>query len=63
VFGGMIAATALGVFAIPLLYIVFERARWWVMAQRGGADLAGLHRLAQKQRAPVVPSPPIAIAA
>jgi hypothetical protein len=29
VFGGMIAATALGVFAIPLLYIVFERARSW----------------------------------
>jgi multidrug efflux pump subunit AcrB len=27
VFGGMIGATALGVFAIPLLYIVFERAR------------------------------------
>jgi hydrophobic/amphiphilic exporter-1 (mainly G- bacteria), HAE1 family len=29
VFGGMIAATALGVFAIPLLYIVFERLRSW----------------------------------
>jgi multidrug efflux pump subunit AcrB len=27
VFGGMIAATALGVFAVPLLYIVFERLR------------------------------------
>ena len=27
VFGGMIAATAIGVFVIPLLYIVFERAR------------------------------------
>ena len=27
VFGGMIAATALGVFAIPLLYIVFQRLR------------------------------------
>ena len=29
VFGGMIAATALGVFAIPLLYILFERLRSW----------------------------------
>ncbi len=29
VFGGMIAATLLGVFAIPLLYIVFERLRSW----------------------------------
>jgi hydrophobic/amphiphilic exporter-1 (mainly G- bacteria), HAE1 family len=29
VFGGMIAATLVGVFAIPLLYIVFERARTW----------------------------------
>ena len=29
VFGGMIAATTLGVFAIPLLYIAFERARSW----------------------------------
>jgi hydrophobic/amphiphilic exporter-1 (mainly G- bacteria), HAE1 family len=27
VFGGMIAATALGVFAIPLLYILFQRLR------------------------------------
>jgi hypothetical protein len=27
VFGGMIAATALGVFAIPLLYVVFRRLR------------------------------------
>jgi multidrug efflux pump subunit AcrB len=29
VFGGMVAATALGVFAIPLLYIVFQRLRSW----------------------------------
>jgi multidrug efflux pump len=29
VFGGMIAATALGVLVIPLLYIVFERLRSW----------------------------------
>ncbi len=29
VFGGMIAATALGVFAIPLLYVVFQRLRSW----------------------------------
>ncbi|MBV8798079.1 MAG: efflux RND transporter permease subunit [Hyphomicrobiales bacterium] len=29
VFGGMIAATLLGVFVIPLLYIVFERGRSW----------------------------------
>ena len=27
VFGGMIAATALGVFVIPLLYVVFQRIR------------------------------------
>jgi len=40
VFGGMIAATALGVFAIPLLYIVFERARSWASRrapERNGA--------------------------
>jgi HAE1 family hydrophobic/amphiphilic exporter-1 len=29
VFGGMIAATALGVFLIPLLYVVFQRLRSW----------------------------------
>jgi hydrophobic/amphiphilic exporter-1 (mainly G- bacteria), HAE1 family len=29
VFGGMIAATALGVFLIPLLYIMFQRLRSW----------------------------------
>ncbi|MGA8446257.1 MAG: hypothetical protein WB766_13855 [Roseiarcus sp.] len=29
VFGGMIAATALGVFVIPLLYIAFQRLRSW----------------------------------
>jgi hydrophobic/amphiphilic exporter-1 (mainly G- bacteria), HAE1 family len=29
VFGGMIAATTLGVFLIPLLYIVFQRLRSW----------------------------------
>jgi HAE1 family hydrophobic/amphiphilic exporter-1 len=29
VFGGMIAATALGVFVIPLLYIMFQRLRSW----------------------------------
>ena len=32
VFGGMIAATTLGVFLIPLLYVVFQRLRSW---QRG----------------------------
>ena len=36
VFGGMIAATALGVFAIPLLYILFEqlRSRRWRSAPK-----------------------------
>jgi HAE1 family hydrophobic/amphiphilic exporter-1 len=29
VFGGMIAATTLGVFLIPLLYVVFQRLRTW----------------------------------
>jgi multidrug efflux pump subunit AcrB len=29
VFGGMIAATTLGVFLIPLLYVVFQRLRSW----------------------------------
>jgi HAE1 family hydrophobic/amphiphilic exporter-1 len=29
VFGGMIAATAVGVFLIPLLYVVFQRLRLW----------------------------------
>jgi HAE1 family hydrophobic/amphiphilic exporter-1 len=29
VFGGMIAATTLGVFLIPPLYIVFQRLRSW----------------------------------
>jgi multidrug efflux pump subunit AcrB len=33
VFGGMIAATALGVFLIPLLYVVFQRLR----SRRGGS--------------------------
>jgi multidrug efflux pump subunit AcrB len=29
VFGGMIAATTVGVFVIPLLYVVFQRLRAW----------------------------------
>ena len=39
VFGGMIAASAVGVFMIPMLYVVFQRLREWVKAKlRGGHE-------------------------
>ena len=34
VFGGMLAASIIGIFAIPMLYVVFQRMREWV---HGGA--------------------------
>ncbi|MGI9413967.1 MAG: efflux RND transporter permease subunit [Hyphomicrobiales bacterium] len=39
VFGGMLAATVLGVVLIPVLYVVFQRAREWTRrGGSGGAD-------------------------
>ncbi len=35
VFGGMLAASAVGIFLIPMLYVVFQRAREWVKARVG----------------------------
>jgi HAE1 family hydrophobic/amphiphilic exporter-1 len=29
VFGGMLAASVLGIFLIPMLYVVFQRGREW----------------------------------
>ena len=42
VFSGMIAASFLGIFLIPLLYIVFQRLREWVKQQafRGDVQVA-----------------------
>ena len=33
VFGGMIAAAVLGIFVIPMLYVVFQRMREWTVAR------------------------------
>jgi Cu/Ag efflux pump CusA len=33
VFGGMIAATTLGIFLIPMLYVTFQSGREWVKAR------------------------------
>ncbi|WP_024506763.1 multidrug efflux RND transporter permease subunit [Bradyrhizobium sp. ARR65] len=35
VFGGMLAASSLGIFLIPMLYVVFQRMREWVKARFG----------------------------
>jgi HAE1 family hydrophobic/amphiphilic exporter-1 len=35
VFGGMLAAATLGVFLIPMLYVVFQRLREWVKSLLG----------------------------
>jgi HAE1 family hydrophobic/amphiphilic exporter-1 len=33
VFGGMIAAAVLGIFVIPMLYVVLQRMREWTVAR------------------------------
>jgi HAE1 family hydrophobic/amphiphilic exporter-1 len=35
VFGGMLGASAVGIFLIPMLYVVFQHAREWVKARIG----------------------------
>jgi multidrug efflux pump subunit AcrB len=35
VFGGMLAASLLGIFVIPPLYVVVQRAREWMKGERG----------------------------
>ena len=35
VFGGMLAASLLGIFLIPVLYVVFQHLREWVKARFG----------------------------
>jgi hydrophobic/amphiphilic exporter-1 (mainly G- bacteria), HAE1 family len=37
VFGGMIAASTLGLFVIPMLYVVIQRVREWTKSRRGTA--------------------------
>jgi HAE1 family hydrophobic/amphiphilic exporter-1 len=36
VFGGMLGASAVGIFLIPMLYVVFQHMREWVKAKVGG---------------------------
>jgi HAE1 family hydrophobic/amphiphilic exporter-1 len=47
VFGGMIAASVLGIFLIPVLYVVFqrfrERLKGGAAAERHAGALAGAH--------------------
>ena len=38
VFAGMIAASAIGIFLIPMLYVTFQSLREWTRARFGGAD-------------------------
>jgi HAE1 family hydrophobic/amphiphilic exporter-1 len=40
VFGGMIAASALGIFLIPMLYVTLQRVREWVHEKLMGASIA-----------------------
>jgi hydrophobe/amphiphile efflux-1 (HAE1) family protein len=43
VFGGMIAASAIGIFVIPILYVVFQSVRERVKGQRGGRPADEAH--------------------
>jgi multidrug efflux pump subunit AcrB len=40
VFGGMIAASCIGIFLIPVLYVVFQRAREKVKGEQAGRPLS-----------------------
>ncbi|MGK9237253.1 efflux RND transporter permease subunit, partial [Inquilinus limosus] len=40
VFGGMIAASALGIFLIPMLYVTLQRVREWVHERALGGSIA-----------------------
>jgi multidrug efflux pump subunit AcrB len=44
VFGGMIAASAIGIFVIPILYVVFQSLRERVKGQRAGTKVDDTHR-------------------
>ncbi|HYN76644.1 MAG TPA: efflux RND transporter permease subunit, partial [Lamprocystis sp. (in: g-proteobacteria)] len=41
VFGGMLAASMLGIFLIPMLYVVFQRFREWIHGQPAEPPTAG----------------------
>jgi multidrug efflux pump subunit AcrB len=41
VFGGMLAASLIGIFMIPMLYVVFQTVREWVKGKLGVASPAG----------------------
>ena len=43
VFAGMIGASTIGIFLIPMLYVVFQTMREWAHRRFGGAQPAGAH--------------------
>ncbi len=43
VFGGMLAASIIGIFMIPMLYVVFQTMREWVKARFAGAPKTAPH--------------------
>lgn len=43
VFGGMLAASSIGIFLIPMLYVVFQNMREWTKARFGGKAKATPH--------------------
>ena len=41
VFGGMLAASTIGIFLIPMLYVVFQRLREWSPRKPAHRSVAG----------------------
>lgn len=52
VFGGMIAASAIGIFLIPMLYVTLQHVREWVHEKLLGGSIAPKPRT----EAPVTPA-------
>ncbi len=49
VFGGMIAASAIGIFMIPMLYVVFQTMREWIKARLGfGTGAPAPHKATER---------------
>jgi Cu/Ag efflux pump CusA len=48
VFGGMLAASSIGIFLVPMLYVTFQRMRESAKRRLGGSD--------EKPHPPVSPS-------
>jgi Cu/Ag efflux pump CusA len=54
VFGGMLAASSIGIFMVPMLYVTFQRLREYVKARFGGS---GGHAHGHAAAPPPAPHP------